>query len=582
MRSPILSILFAVTSLLSLGLTPALGDTVVKNGAFTNVYVYRHPSTQTWEQNLATLKANAFLELGGIDVQKFSRKSIDAFTQALMDPAFPSYFGALHQYGGINPPRFFGSYAASQHCVDAALKDLNGLSHDSDVTQNDGVMQLQTIRSLANCHEQGMDPSTQVNLIFSPDIRVGQSNPNKFASDLCGPGSTESAYHSGGLNTPNFAVLPTAPGCVSNFDDFTFNLSHEDVEILADPALTGHGGISLNPGEQEAGDLCGPGSSTTWKGYKVQRYRSDNDGDSCWPQDVWNDSPVLTWVLAEGTPVVRFSGENHRFPMNVPSVRDLTDAEVTGAQLWIQTGGDGLRGGKDEQGRVDAALLLTGGSAITVNINRTHGWDGGQTHFGVLQLPNPPPRVSDLTGVELITHFTGGLTSDNWDVNKVALRIGYTKGSTVSHPAVPQVETLLDASGGPLVRFTDTVHELEQAVTVPLADRGRRVLAISVIISTGNDDLRGNSNASSGDNCEVTVFVNGSPMTVKNANAGQPFKDWTDHTILIPIPPGGVAAGSISRVSVRTRFAPKGDKWNLQRLRLQATFAPNSPNTGHP
>lgn len=128
----------------------AHADAVVTDGRFTNVYVYPDPDKETWDDHLKNLPANQKPS----DWQRFTRESIDAFTQALMSPDWPSYFGALHQYGGINPPRFFGSYVASKNCVAAALKDLHN-----------GVLEQTTIRSLSNCHVDGMDPSPQVNLI---------------------------------------------------------------------------------------------------------------------------------------------------------------------------------------------------------------------------------------------------------------------------------------------------------------------------------------------------------------------------------------------------------------------------------
>jgi hypothetical protein len=126
------------------------GSAVVTYGRFTNVYVYPDPDMETWEQHIAPLR---------LDATQFSRASIDGFTGAMMNPAWPSYFDALMQYNGIHPPRFFGSFVASKTCVDAAMKDLHN-----------GVLQWDTIRSLANCHQAGLDPSPQVNLIFSPDI----------------------------------------------------------------------------------------------------------------------------------------------------------------------------------------------------------------------------------------------------------------------------------------------------------------------------------------------------------------------------------------------------------------------------
>jgi hypothetical protein len=202
-------------------------DAVVTNGKFTNVYVFPDPGRETWEMHLARLRAS----MKPSDANNFTRAPIDKFTQTLMSPVWPSYFGTLFQYGGINPPGFFGSVVASQQCVDAAMKDLNN-----------GVLEETTIRSLANCHVDGHDPSPQVNPISSPDIKIGDPALTTNGSDICSQiGNHTVAYHSGGLNTPNFAALPTAPGCAPNFAKYTESVSHEDVEMLSDPGATGHG-----------------------------------------------------------------------------------------------------------------------------------------------------------------------------------------------------------------------------------------------------------------------------------------------------------------------------------------------------
>jgi len=86
----------------------AFADAVVTDGRFTNVYVFPDPSKETWEQHLNSLPASAKPS----DWQKFTRQSIDAFTQTIMLPAWPNSFASLHQYDGINPPQFFGSFVA--------------------------------------------------------------------------------------------------------------------------------------------------------------------------------------------------------------------------------------------------------------------------------------------------------------------------------------------------------------------------------------------------------------------------------------------------------------------------------------
>lgn len=526
-------------------MSTARADTVVSDGKFTNVYVYPDPSRETWEQHLNNLPASQKPS----DPEKFTRQSIDRFTEVLMSPEWPSYFGGLHQYGGINPPRFFGSHVASQACVDAALKDLHN-----------GVLEWTTARSLSNCHIDGMDPSPQVNLIFSPDIKIGNPGLTADGPDVCSQsGSHTIAYHAAGLNTPNFAVLPTAPGCASSFAQFTESISHEIVEMLTDPAAFGHGGL----GGTELGDQC-QSIDMTWKGFNVQRYRSDNDG-GCWPLDFPAGSTTTTWVLGEGSPKMKFTGDAHTLTLGAPARRLVTDARATEVQLWIQTGGDNLRGGNDN---ADVTLTFAGGTTLTRNINGSREWGNGQTHIAILTLPVTAPRVQDIQSVILTTHFGGGSGGDNWNVDKVALMVGFPAGSRTSEPAPMLVHTWLDKSGGPLIRFTGSVHDLPEMV--PSQDNGRNVTALDLIISTGNDDLRGGN-----DNCDVTIeLANRKTITVRNANRGSAWNGWTDHTVSIPIPSGGLRGGDVRRVVLHTAFGGGmgGDNWNVQRIQLKATL----------
>ena len=209
------------------------GNRVVTDGRFTNVYVYPDPSDESWDQHMAKLRP--------ADASKFSRAAIDHFTETMMAPEWPSYFDALHQYDNIHPPRFFGSYAASQACVDAAMKDLKN-----------GVMQFGSIRKLANCHVSGDDPSPQETLIFSPDIHVANYGSS---SNICG--SSINAYHAAWLNVPDFVVLPTEHKCMTSFDDLTEAMSHELVETLSDPAGLGKGGgLDIIDKSKEVADAC--------------------------------------------------------------------------------------------------------------------------------------------------------------------------------------------------------------------------------------------------------------------------------------------------------------------------------------
>jgi hypothetical protein len=555
------SVLVVIPVILSFGISWA--DFVVTDGRFTNVYVYPDPSQETWEQHLQRLPANQKPK----DSENFARSSIDAFTQALMSPEWPSYFGALYQYGGINPPLFFGSAVASQACVDAAMRDLHN-----------GVLEQTTIRSLSNCHTAGMDPSPQVNLIFSPDIKIGEpvTSPLGAANgpDMCSQG-VHAAYHNWGLNTPNFAVLPTAPGCAANFSNFTAAFSHEVIEMLSDPGQVGHGAW----GGGELGDQCqGPDiPDITWKGFlNVQRYRSDND-NVCWPLSPPTGSTTVTWVLAEGSPVIRFTGDVHELTLNVPAARIVSDVPATQVQIWIQTGSDDLRGGNHSGDNANVTLNFAGGASLTSNINGGREWGNGQTHMAVLTLPPTPLRVRDIQSVTITTHFGGGVGGDNWNVERVALLVGFLGGSPswqTQPPAI--VREWLNASGGPLVRFTGDVHDHSEPV-LPV-DAGVPISALNLIIGTGNDDLRGGSHLN--DDCDVTVeLASGKTIVLTNVNQGHNWPNWSNHTVAIPLPPEGLHGGDVKSIKLHTGFGGgiDGDNWNVNQLRLEATLVDVKP-----
>ncbi|HEY4381083.1 MAG TPA: hypothetical protein VGN01_12110 [Acidobacteriaceae bacterium] len=97
-------LVFLLSNAFTLGVA-AQGTAVVTNGRFTNLYVYPNSDTQTWEQHIASLRPG--------DAAKFSRASIDAFTQQLMSHPWPTYFDPLFQYSEINPPQFSATHRSA-------------------------------------------------------------------------------------------------------------------------------------------------------------------------------------------------------------------------------------------------------------------------------------------------------------------------------------------------------------------------------------------------------------------------------------------------------------------------------------
>jgi hypothetical protein len=552
----VLSVFVAVVtmSIASIGMAGA-GSAVVTNGRFTNIYVMPDPARETWEQHMAKLRPG--------DAAQFSRAAIDKFTTTLMRPTWPSYFDSLFQYSGINPPQFFGSAVASQSCVSAALKDANN-----------GVIQWATVRSLSNCHISGMDPSPQVNLIFSPDIRLA-AIPTPFGlgtgPEMCTGATSTNAYHAWGINTPNFAVLPTNAGCMQNFATFTRAMSHEDVETISDPAGAGMGTI----GQHELADNCEnrPDAFVTVDGFSLSRYWSNFD-NTCVPTlNPPAGSEATTWVLGQGNPIQRFTGSVHTLTLGLPANRTTTAARATRVMVVIQTGGDDLRGGSNPGDNANVTLNLAGGAraTTTVNVNGGRSWENGETHAVTLALPNPAPSVDDITGVTITTGFGGGIGGDNWNVNKLALVVSFPTGSVTHSPTPVVTHTWLNASSNPLVRFTGSVHDF--AVNVAPQDVGKHVQNLVLIISTGNDDLRGGSNP--GDNCNVTVtLTSGRTIVLTNVNRGQDWANWTSHSVTIPLPAGGLKGGDIKTVALHTGFGGGigGDNWNVNQIQLVATL----------
>ena len=61
---------------------------------------------------------------------------------------------------------------------------------------------------------------------------------------------------------------------------------------------------------------------------------------------------------------------------------------------------------------------------------------------------------------------------------------------------------------------------------------------------------------------------------MNNVNGGTDWNNWTDHTVKIPLPSGGLRGGDVKSVKLHTGFGGGlgGDNWNVQRIQLKATL----------
>jgi len=422
----------------------AEGQQVVTNGKFTNVYVYKPRfAGESWDEHLQATRPNG---------DKFSRAAIDAFTDTLMAPGATSYFDFIHQYWGVNQPQFFGSGFATDSCVLAALRDAQ------EINDHDYLLQWDTVRSLANCHASGLDPSPQIVLIFSPQIRIATipNPPVGTTGDMCTT-SDERAWHAWGLNTPNFIALPTAANCAPTFDQLTTHFSHEIVETLTDPAGFGFGGVPTdptNPGENEIGDKCEKTSSISLGVYQVTQYWSEKDR-ACEPRALPSLPPNAErdWLEASGIPLKRFTGDSH--DLSVKVYPQDVGHQASSLRMIISTGNDDLRGNGDN---CDITIDLADGRTISLpNVNQGQTWSSWSIHSFGVPLPAGGLKGGDITSIKLHT-VRGGFdllkSPDNWNVQRVQLK------ATLGPTRVPTPRSL------PSTTVTVTVNQVGSRIAM--------------------------------------------------------------------------------------------------------------------
>ena len=153
----------------------------------------------------------------------------------------------------------------------------------------------------------------------------------------------------------------------------------------------------------------------------------------CFTDSFYHDGGKICWRTY-------FVQQNYRaqLPPNIP----LRPNEIVAE---IETGGDDLRGGRDNLG---IEIALRGGGIIRAdNVNLSQRWMGGTTNSVGVTIP-PTIRPDMISHVTLRTNFRGGFDGDNWNVDRVKLRV-IKNGAEVA---------ACEQAGGPLVRFTGDKH----------------------------------------------------------------------------------------------------------------------------
>lgn len=450
----------------------ALGQTgIVADGVFSNIYVWPDPAHESWDQHLAALGASA--------VQSETSETLDRFT---CDLANSSYFDALTQYG-IAPPVYAGDEATLQSCVDAAVQD---------AAAHNGVIQYLAIKDLINCEQSATGPkTTQVNLFFSPDLKVADANVvDPHTMCITTSGEHESAYHGSFPGTRNFTVIPTGEACNGDISSLTNSLSHEMVETLADPAGagwlhdTGHGRVTdatdfakeYNQGE--LGDICSsvgalPTAAVEWNDPNIQAaplalapYWSDADA-ACVPPAIMNLTLVTdsnNATLPDGhTELITLTTRVHTLdePISVPP--SVGHMQVLALEILITTGAGGLDGNGDPTQDATAAvnnasvvLHPSTGDETTYNINEGNGWASGSLHTAFVAFPLGINVDALPKGFTITTNFVPPdilHTGDTWDITSVTLEAAVAGTQSAPPPSTATPTTAIPtpptASSGP-------------------------------------------------------------------------------------------------------------------------------------
>ncbi len=120
--------------------------------------------------------------------------------------------------------------------------------------------------------------------------------------------------------------------------------------------------------------------------------------------------------------------------------------------------------------------------------------------------------------------------------------------------------TLVRAAGGPLVRLTGERRRWRHAVEVE-EDGDPTVARLEVVITTGDDDLRGGD-----DNVSALVTI-GSREHTFPLNKGKKWKDRETHTVTLPLP-AGTRLSTLRGFGLRTTFGSGlgSDEWKVDRL----------------
>ncbi|HLK17010.1 MAG TPA: hypothetical protein VKT78_19550 [Fimbriimonadaceae bacterium] len=243
----------------------------------------------------------------------------------------------------------------------------------------------------------------------------------------------------------------------------------------------------------------------------------------------------------------RFTGEDKvlQIPLNdIPTA----PGQINKLLFTFVTGNDDLRGVNDN---INLAVHFRNGQIQQMpNANGGARWADNSIHTVELDF-NRAAAAADVTGIDIMDTFGGGIGGDNWNMNSVSVR---ATGNAVNE---------VIATHG-FKRFTGSDKLLSIPVTIAAAGQANK---LELTIRTRDDDLRGGN-----DNVNATIkFRNGTTQFVPNLNGGANWGNNTTHVVDITLSHASLP-GDIVEVDLHTTSTGGigGDNWNMDSISIKA------------
>jgi hypothetical protein len=260
-----------------------------------------------------------------------------------------------------------------------------------------------------------------------------------------------------------------------------------------------------------------------------------------------------------------------------------------------------LDGGRKPNENADVvAHLTTGRTQPFPDVNRSAEWPTNTTPTQPTDLLTmgtlPPSTVAgELSSIDIVTNFPGGLSGKNWDITSVTISVSLGCARTTARPTLQDVTLLNLNPGNPLsdgstglCRETGSVHGCGNGGSPPLtippvppSQASDIVTSFQMTITTGQDDLR--CCDSPGNNANVVIGstnVSTPTLTFGNVNDSLHFDNGVTFSFPLfsglPDPASATALtlGQLKTLDIQTNFGGfQPDNWDIQSVVLSATVA---------